>query len=149
MNLDPDRIVSVLQELEAEQRELLIRIEMHSSHISLMQRTEDKQEADHEENLLSMYEQAGVIMPDAIRKRFENVRTFRASISANRKAILADQIESHIEKLASCQQRLRTLKSLKHEAKAMLAHAGKEGVGVNEAEARLVEVPVGFALALP
>lgn len=147
MNLDPERIVNVLQELEVEQMDLLLRVEMHSSHISLMQRTEKEADADREEGLLSMYKQAGVIMPDAIRQRFEDVRTFKASISANRKVIMADQLESHIEKLASCQQRLRTLKSLKHEARAMLAANGKEPIGEKEAKARLVEVPAGYARA--
>lgn len=145
MTPNPERIANVLQQL-AEQMELLIRIEMHSSHISLMQRTDENQDADREESLLSIYKQAGMIMPDAIRQRFEDVRSFMASISANRKAILADQLESHREKLASCQHRLRTLKSLKREALMLLAGDGKEPLGVSGAKARLVEVPAGYAL---
>jgi uncharacterized protein YydD (DUF2326 family) len=141
MNIDHARIENVLHELEVEQMELLTKIEMYSSHISLMKRTDDQQDIDREKSLLSMYKQAGVIMPDAIQKRFDDVRAFRESISKNRKVHLSDQVEDYQDKLGRCQQRLKTVKLLKRETVAMLARDGNEPVGVRGAIARLVEVP--------
>jgi uncharacterized protein YydD (DUF2326 family) len=142
MRIDSDRILNVLRELETEKMDLLIKIEMYSSHIAHATRPEAEQAADVEASLLSMYEQVGVIMPGVIRKRFEDVRSFKQSLTSNRREIIADQVGGYVERLGAARQRLLALKSLKHEAMAMLGRDGEIlSVGVAAAEARLVEKP--------
>lgn len=142
MQIDSDRILNVLSELETEKMDLLLKIEMYSSHISHATRPEVEQDADVEEALLSMYDRVGVIMPGTIRKRFEDVRVFNRSIASNRKEIIAEQVEGYVQRLGEARQRLLTLKSLKHEAMAMLGRDGDvPSAGVVAAEARLVERP--------
>lgn len=142
MQIDSDRILNVLGELETEKMDLLIKIEMYSSHIGHATRPEAEQDADVEEALLSMYDRVGVIMPGTIRKRFEDVRVFNRSIASNRKEIISEQVEGYVQRLGAARQRLLALKSLKHEAMAMLGRDGETpSVGVAAAEARLVEKP--------
>ncbi|MBY3433915.1 hypothetical protein HFN89_07105 [Rhizobium laguerreae] len=144
MQVENDRILDTLTELEAEYMDLVTRIEMYSSHISHLRRPDDVHDADVERDLLSMYEQAGVILPGAIRRRYEDVRAFSASITANRKTILSGQLEDYNERMADCRQKLKVLKARKREALAMLLCAGEDRTAdVKAAEARLVERPSG------
>ncbi|MCV9964536.1 hypothetical protein OIU34_21840 [Pararhizobium sp. BT-229] len=142
MHIEDDRILNVLRELETEKMDLLIKIEMYSSHITHATRPEAEQDADAEAALLSMYDQIGVVMPGAIRKRFEDVRAFNRSIASNRKKLIAGQVEGYVERLGAARQRLLALRSLKHEAMAMLGREGEvRSADVAAAEARLVERP--------
>lgn len=144
MQIETDRILDTLTEIELEQSDILIKIAQYSSHIAHLRRPADVQDADGERSLLAMYEQVGVIMPDAIRQRFEDVRAFNESITANRKVHLAGELENYLERMADCEQRLRSLKARKNEAMAELARDGTgRPAGAAAAVARLVEMPTG------
>ncbi|MBY3155420.1 hypothetical protein HFO56_24140 [Rhizobium laguerreae] len=143
MELDTS-VTDILTGLEVEKSELLEKIAMCSSHLAYIRRPEEQQDADREKSLLAMYEQAGVVLPQTVLRRFEEVRSFLDSVSSNRKAWLADQAKDYDDRIAGYQQRLLQVNALKHEVMATLSRAGVDrprDVGV--AEARLVERPSG------
>lgn len=144
MQIEPDRILDNLGEIETEKTDIMSKLAMYSGHIAHLRRPEEVQDADVEKRVLAMYEQIGMIMPDAIKQRFEDVRAFNASITANRKVHLADQVEDYLDRKAECEQRLKVIKARKHELLAVLSgDARNRPADVAAAEARLVELPTG------
>jgi uncharacterized protein YydD (DUF2326 family) len=143
MQIEPACAANLLQELENEKADLLIRLAMHESHLSHLERPEDIQSTDLERNLLATYEQAGVVLPDAVLRRFEDVRVFSASISANRSVLLAEQIENHRERIASIIERMRAIDSRRRETLVLLSNDGvARAAALVAATARLVEKPL-------
>ncbi|MCS4088861.1 hypothetical protein [Rhizobium sp. BK176] len=142
MRIEPDSILETLGEIELERTEIALKLSMYGGHIAHLRRPDDVQGADRERQVIAMYERVGVIMPGAIKQRFDDVRAFHASISANRKIHLADQVDDYLERMAECEQRLKVLKARKNELLAVLSN-DTEGrpADVAAAEARLVELP--------
>jgi uncharacterized protein YydD (DUF2326 family) len=142
MQIEPDGIMDTLGEIETEKADIMSKLTMYSGHLAHIRRPEEVQDGDIERNLLRMYEQIGVIMPGAIKQRFEDVRAFNASITSNRKVHLAGQAEDYLERMADCEQRLKALKARKNELLAVLSSDdGSHPANVAAAEARLVEMP--------
>lgn len=145
MQINDARIANVLCELSRENQDASLKVALHSSRIASLEQKVEADQSEREEALLRMYEQLGVLMPDMIKRRFEEVRVFHASVTANRKQMLASQLEEHQEKLATNLSRLNTIKSMQHKAMAMLMLDGSPpSPGLKAAQGRLVEMPIGF-----
>jgi len=76
------------------------------------------------DDLHRLYKEAGVLLPDLVKKRFEDVNTFHDSIVRNRRAYLQAEMESAKQRIAQRDSEKVTLDARRAELMGVLKSAG-------------------------
>lgn len=75
-------------------------------------------------DLQSVYEEAGLVLPERIIKRFEDVRKFHDSVVANRRSYLQEQLTSAQRRIADRNSQLTQMESRRRELLTTLSRGG-------------------------
>ena len=96
------------RELEKEASDLTKALQMLADentldrrHISQIESVTIEEEAPNLLDLQTIYKQAGLVLPNAVTKRFEDVRVFHESVVRNRRQYLAQEIEDARKRIES------------------------------------------------
>ena len=139
------RLLSLHGHLVQAEAELLSTVLTENSRIASIGKSCRDNDDPDDEYLRGVYRELGLMLPDSVRERYENVALFRASITRNRKVHLAGFLEDHVARLQTALDELARVRSRQHEVYAEICKAGAPlPVGVAQAKTRLVEPLPGF-----
>jgi uncharacterized protein YydD (DUF2326 family) len=101
------RVVQEYHELEREASKLTARLAeladenvLDRRYLSELEKTTIEEVPPAPEDLESLYHEANVVLPDAVRKRFEDVAAFHKSVVKNRRGYLQSEIEAAKRRVA-------------------------------------------------
>jgi len=75
-------------------------------------------------DLEKVYREVGIVLPDLVRKRFDDVKTFHESVIRNRKGYLHSELEAATHRLAERQVEMRRLDDRRAEVMGILKSTG-------------------------
>ncbi len=107
----------------------------------------DKEEESDQVQIRKVFEEAGVVIPDLVRRRFDEVSRFHRRVVENRRSHLNAEIESARDRIAARQREGRSLDGRRRQVMAILDTGGalahymalREEVGRLEADALALE----------
>lgn len=139
------RLVDVHAELREREMDIHVRLARHAGNAKQIEKSLVGNDDTDDAILKRVFGGLGVLMPDAVRERYENVAIFHASIVSNRVHHLGEMLENHRANLAKALEELAAVRTMQRSVWAEL-----QGVGavpapcLEQAKARLVETPPGF-----
>lgn len=75
-------------------------------------------------NLHGLYKEAGVVLPDLVQKRFDDVKTFHESVIRNRQSYLRSEVETARHRIAERDDEQRRLDARRAQVMGVLQSAG-------------------------
>lgn len=75
-------------------------------------------------DLEKLYQQAGIVLPDLVQRRFDDVKAFHESVISNRKSYLRSELEEVRARLADRKQQMERLDRRRAEVMGILQSAG-------------------------
>jgi uncharacterized protein YydD (DUF2326 family) len=116
---EADRLSTQIRDLN----DALVMAERQLSDIGRAIEREEAEQPDYE-YLEDMYEQVGVVLPDSVRRRFNEVAEFHQSVVNNRRRYLESERASLTERIDTDRSRLQELDSRRSELMRLLAEGG-------------------------
>lgn len=125
------RVVDQYHELERTASEITSQIALLGDenvldhrHLNELERTTVEEVPPVSEDLEGLYRQAGVILPEMVRRRFTDVMAFHESVVKNRRAYLRAEIDATKQRLEQRNSQKSQLDARRSELMAMLKTAG-------------------------
>ena len=124
-------VVAEYHELEVEASELTRRLAaladentLDRRYIVELEQTTVNELAPPPDDLRKLYEEAGVLLPGLVQKRFEDVKLFHESVIQNRKLYLSGELKAARSRLAQRDEKMRGIDRRRAEVMRILQSAG-------------------------
>jgi uncharacterized protein YydD (DUF2326 family) len=115
-NLKSFRVLPEYRDLEKEASELAQKLgtmtndnTMDRHLLAELERALEEEQAPSLDDLESLYAEVGIILPDLVVQRFEDVRAFHESVIQNRRSYLAGEVEATEQRISEREQSMRRI----------------------------------------
>lgn len=124
-------VVAEYHELEKEASDLTRKLSaladentLDRRYIAELEQTTVEEVSPAPADLGKLYKEAGVVLPELVQKRFDNVKTFHESVIRNRKSYLQSELEAAKRRLPERGEEMRRLDHRRAEVMGILQSAG-------------------------
>jgi uncharacterized protein YydD (DUF2326 family) len=93
-------------------------------YVSELEKTTVEEVAPPPDNLSELYEEVGVVLPDTVLKRYEDVQAFHESVIRNRKSYLLNELRTAKERIVAREVKMRRLDERRAEIMEILNTSG-------------------------
>lgn len=125
------KVVEEYHELEGEASRITARLAELSDenvldrrYLAELERTTVEEVAPEAEDLHQLYKEAGVLLPELVKRRFEEVKVFHESVVKNRRSYLRGEIEAAKRRISGREEETKKLDTRRAEVMTVLKSAG-------------------------
>ena len=99
-------LAAVAADLRAEMTKLSLNLATAKNTVEYLEHTVNQEEPPSFASVDTLYKAVGIELPAVVRRRFEDVQTFQASVVANRRSYLREQVEEARSEVADIENQL-------------------------------------------